>query len=120
MNWYDRDGSPIDTATANELLSNQEYKRIGLTEVASADRSVVHLVSTVWLALDHNHGGGAPVLFETMVFGDGEWLGEYCERYGTELDARIGHAETVALVAATVPDEVITELAAWPQLGGAA
>lgn len=112
MNWYDRDGSPIDTATANELLGNIEYKRVGLTEVASADRSVVHLVSTVWLALDHNHGYGPPVLFETMVFGEGD--AQDCQRYGTELEARIGHTETVALVAATVPDEVITELPAWP------
>lgn len=26
-------------------------------------------VSTVFLALDHQYGGGAPLLFETMVFG---------------------------------------------------
>lgn len=119
MNFYDRDGSPLDSATANELLCKPEYKRIGLTEVASSDRSVVHTVSTVWLGLDHSFGDGAPVIFETMVFGEGSWTDQDCQRYSTELEARIGHAEQVALVAATVPDEVITELAAWPERGGA-
>ena len=120
MNWYDRDGNPIDVATANDLLGNVEYKRVGLTEVAAGDRSAVHVVSTVWLGLDHAHGDGAPVLFETMVFGEGDWADQDCQRYGTELEARIGHTEMVALVAATVPHEVITELAAWPEHGGAA
>jgi len=117
VNWYDRDGNVIDVATANELLGNAEYKRVGLTEVASKDRSVVHIVSTVWLGLDHNHVGGEPVLFETMVFGEGDWADQDCQRYSTELEARIGHTEMVTLVAATVPDEVITELPAWPERG---
>jgi hypothetical protein len=114
VNWYDRDGSPIDMATASELLGDPEYKRVGLTEVASRDRSVVHHVSTVWLALDHRHDSGPPLIFETMVFGEGSWVEQDCQRYSTELEARIGHAEMIALVAATVPDEVITELATWP------
>lgn len=119
MNFYDRDGSPLDLATANELLGRPEYKRVGLTEVASADRSVVRTVSTVWLGLDHSYGPGAPIIFETMVFGEGSWTEQDCQRYSTELEARIGHVEMVALVAATVPDEVITELAAWPERDGA-
>lgn len=119
MNWYDKDGNPIDVATANELLGSAEYKRVGLTEVASSDRSRVHTVSTVWLGLDHSHGHGAPALFETMVFGEDNWTDQDCQRYSTELEARIGHSEMVALVAATVPDEVITELPAWPEQGGA-
>jgi hypothetical protein len=119
MNWYDKDGSLLDVATANELLGDAEYKRVGLTEVASGDRSLVHIVSTVWLGLDHAHGDGPPILFETMVFGEGSWTEQDCQRYTTELEARIGHTEMVALVAATVSDEVITELPAWPGQGGA-
>ncbi|MDR3083419.1 MAG: hypothetical protein LBV60_21295 [Streptomyces sp.] len=119
MNWYDKDGTPLDIATVNELLGNPEYKRVGLTEVASRDRSVVHIVSTVWLGLDHSFGAGPPVIFETMVFRHGSRDDEDCQRYSTELEARIGHAEEVALVAATVPDEVIRELPAWPEQGGA-
>lgn len=120
LNWYDRDGNVIDMVTANSLLGNAEYKRVDLTEVASKDRSVVHIVSTVWLGLDHGHGSAEPVLFETMVFGEGDWADQDCRRYSTELEARIGHTEMVTLVSATVPDEVITELAAWPERGGAA
>ncbi|MCX4232111.1 hypothetical protein [Streptomyces ortus] len=120
MNWYDKGGALIDVATASELLGNAEYKRVGLTEVASGDRSAVHIVSTVWLGLDHNYGDGPPLLFETMVFGEGSWAEQDCQRYSTELEARIGHTEMVALVAATVPDEAITELPAWPEMGGAA
>lgn len=50
-------------------------------------------VSTVFLGLDHNHRGGEPILFETMIFGgplDGEqW------RYHTYDQAERGHAEAV-------------------------
>lgn len=120
MNWLDKDGYPLDVMAAGELLANEAYKRIALTEVASGDRAVVHTVSTVWLGLDHNHGDGAPLIFETMVFGEGSWTDQDCQRYSTELEASIGHAEMVALVAATLPDETITELTAWPQQGGAA
>jgi hypothetical protein len=50
-------------------------------------------VSTVFLGLDHNLGGGEPVLFETMIFGgplnDEQW------RYATYADAERGHQEAV-------------------------
>jgi hypothetical protein len=50
-------------------------------------------VSTVFLGLDHNFGGGPPLLFETMVFG-----GEYdqqCDRYSTWDEAEAGHRAVV-------------------------
>lgn len=47
-------------------------------------------VSTVFLGLDHNYEEtGAPVLFETMIFGGDH--DEYCERYTTWDDAEKGH-----------------------------
>jgi len=46
-------------------------------------------VSTVFLGLDHSFGGGAPLLFETMVFG-GPLDGEQ-ERYHTWDEAEAGH-----------------------------
>lgn len=119
MTWYHKGGNPLDVMTANELLGNNEYRRVGLTKVASADGTVVHTVSTIWLGLDHRHGDGSPVIFETMVFGEDGSAEQYSQRYSTELEASIGHAEMVALVAATVPDEVITDLAFWPTEGGA-
>lgn len=118
MNWYDKSGAPIDMKTAGGLLADNGYKRVGLTEIASRDGSTVHRVSTVWLGLDHSYGDGPPLLFETMVFGESDWSDQDCKRYSTEAEARTGHAETVTLVAATVPDEIVTDLDAWPQIGG--
>ncbi len=48
-------------------------------------------VSTVFLGLDHSFGGGGePVLFETMVFGDGGG-DEIQQRYCTLEEAKAGH-----------------------------
>lgn len=53
-------------------------------------------ISTVFLGLDHQHGAGLPLLFETMIF-DGELDGQVW-RYSTWADAELGHANAVALV----------------------
>lgn len=42
-----------------------------------------HLVSTVFLGLDHQFGDGPPLLFETMVFAGGEPDDMWCERCST-------------------------------------
>ena len=50
-------------------------------------------VSTVFLGLDHGYGDGAPVLFESMIFGglhaDSQW------RYCTYGEAEAGHKRIV-------------------------
>jgi hypothetical protein len=52
------------------------------------------LVSTVFLTLDHNwEDDGPPLLFETMVFSDGDDIG--CQRYSTFDEAERGHWEIV-------------------------
>jgi hypothetical protein len=49
-----------------------------------------HLVSTVWLGLDHSWGEGPPLIFETMVqTAIGEWAEQW--RYHTEEQAVAGH-----------------------------
>lgn len=53
-------------------------------------------VSTVFLGIDHNWGGGNPILFETMIFG-GEH-NEYQERYETWEEAEAGHQRAIELV----------------------
>jgi len=50
-------------------------------------------ISTVFLGLDHNFGVGAPLLFETMVFGDDDE--EDMERYATYEEAEEGHKRFV-------------------------
>src|SRR5438874_1294771 len=60
-----------------------EARRVGKTMIGDVS------VSTVFLCYDHGWGGGAPVLFETLVFGgplDGEM-----ERYCTWDEASAGH-----------------------------
>jgi hypothetical protein len=52
-------------------------------------------VSTVFLGMNHNFGDGAPLLFETMVFG-GDQDGEYQKRCSTWDEAEAMHAQAVA------------------------
>lgn len=115
--WYDRQGQPIDAERANTLLGDRDYTRVALTEIASASNpEVSYQVSTVWLAVDYNFTDhGAPILFETMVFGGGEEQDQTQWRWHTENEARAGHAEIVASVAATVADEKVTNLDDWPE-----
>lgn len=61
-----------------------------------------HLVSTVFLGLDHGFRVGSasdyrPVLWETMVFG-GKDSDEYCQRYTSHEAALAGHQKTVQAV----------------------
>lgn len=54
-------------------------------------------VSTVFLGLDHNWGGGPPLLFETKVFEPGGW-GIYTDRYATWNQAEGGHLQAIDFV----------------------
>mgnify|MGYP001601837219 CR=1 FL=1 len=83
------------------ILNNREddWRRVALDLVDG------YRISTVFLALDHDHSGkGPPVLFETMVFlGDsGEDL--YCERYHIWDEAEAGHKIAVQWVKDGRPD----------------
>jgi hypothetical protein len=53
-------------------------------------------VSTVFLGIDHNWGGGEPLLFETMIFG-GE-LDQEQWRYSTWEEAEKGHKRACMMV----------------------
>lgn len=50
-----------------------------------------YIVSTVFIGLDHNYGGGPPEIFETMVFKQGEATNLDCERCGTYKQALKNH-----------------------------
>jgi hypothetical protein len=55
------------------------------------------LVSTVFLGVDHDFGGGPPVLWETMIFNapDDHPLDGYQDRYTSREAAMEGHARAV-------------------------
>lgn len=88
--YWDREGLPIGQDEWLARWSDIDYKVVEQTMVGMVQ------VSTVWLGLDHGMGGGAPLIFETMIFG-GE-LDQTQWRYPREVDALKGHEKVVRLV----------------------
>lgn len=85
--YYDRKGNVIDWKEAAKI-----DKRVALDTLPGGI-----VVSTVWLGIDHNYFGGAPLIFETMVFpGAGDFTDLDCDRYVNEKQAIEGHAAMVA------------------------
>jgi hypothetical protein len=73
--------------TWGTMYENPEFKRVAFDEVDGLD------ISTVFLGIDHNHFGGLPILFETMVFDkQGDTL--FQDRYHTWDEAVKGHENT--------------------------
>jgi len=70
--------------------------------VAQTELPNGYFVSTVFLGLDHNFLRGPPLVFETMVFPDGEQ-----RRYGTWAEAEAGHAIVVALTEDRPPQATV-------------
>lgn len=81
------DGSEADFAMA--VFGGENGNSIAQSEIEPDIR-----VSTVFLGLDHNWRGGDPILFETMVFIDGESFDQF--RYHSLEDARAAHRLMVA------------------------
>lgn len=88
--YYDKEGKPLDLMQWVALLDDQAYRVVAQEQIGEAR------VSTVWLGSNHRYGPGAPLIFETMIFGgphDG-----YCDRYPSEAMAREGHAHALRVV----------------------
>ncbi len=68
--------------------------------IARAIIGDVH-ISTVFLSVDHNFGGGQPILYESMVFGG--QLNHEQQRYHTRAEALAGHLALVQRVMAADP-----------------
>ena len=112
---YDRQGNRITIEEWGQLRKDRANIVVEQTQVG------VFFVSTVWLGLNHSFGDEPPVIFETMVFeqGDDNWVGlrtmtdrdfspwnELKVRlYSTEDDARRGHAAIVAELQNHVADK---------------
>ena len=78
-----------DFMTWAKWFEDDAKRRVGEDTIGDAR------VSTVFLALNHSFGRGAPVLWETMIFGGTH--NQYQERYSTYDEAVTGHAKALAL-----------------------
>ncbi len=115
IDFFDKDGNPLDLDTWARLYEDEDYRRIARTTIISAaNPEVAYDVSTVWLGNNHAYSGGPPLIFETMVFGDGS-LDLDCWRYTTEGQARRGHDDAITMVAATMDDPVIMDVDGDPK-----
>jgi len=95
--WYiEKDGVPVKSEmleAAKNLETNN--RTVGLDKVGD------YRISTVFLTIDHSFGrSGPPLLYETMVFNDGDTgnLDLECERYSTRKEALAGHRVMVEKV----------------------
>lgn len=88
------------------ILEGHEAKEVDFMEWAEwrakanrhvADEKVGDVrISTIFLGLNHQFGDGAPLLFETLVFGGA--LDQEMDRYSTWAEAEAGHKQTVERV----------------------
>lgn len=100
----DKRGRPIRepdlTKWATWFEKSGKSRCVGCTHIGDAT------VSTVFLGLDHSFGGGGlPVLWETIIFGEKASNYSVYRRYcsGTWKDAEAMHKETVKFVKSTKP-----------------
>lgn len=87
-----REPKPVDLMTWATWFRDHTKRRVAFDTVGGID------VSTVFLGLDHNFGGGRPLLFETMTFGEG--FEQEQQRYETWDEAVAGHAAVIERVKA--------------------
>lgn len=57
-----------------------------------------HIISTVWLGINHRFYEGEPHIFETIVFVADNFDGIYMDRYSTWDEAVAGHEKAVQWV----------------------
>jgi hypothetical protein len=85
---------PVDDLQEwSDAFYAHEKRIVAKTQLRDSSTGKRVEVSTVFLGLDHNWGDGAPILWETLVFG-GESDG-YMERYSSWDEAVRGHKEIV-------------------------
>lgn len=93
--YYKRDGTPYPEgneglAQLENDLWNDNYKVVKRTNLPGGK-----WISTVWLGIDHNHGRGRPLIFESMVFPRDGFNSLDMDRYSTEAEALAGHKKLV-------------------------
>lgn len=91
--YYDKQGHPISAQQWAGLRSTENFDTYCLL---SSDQIGNSWVSTVWLGVNHRLGSpGAPLIFETAVFGYPKAGKHQSVLYCTEDTAREGHRRAV-------------------------
>lgn len=93
--YYNRNGEEINIDEFFRLIETTNYK------IVANDTVKGFYISTVWLGLDHSFGDGtttAPIIFETMIFKEGDWKDLWCKRYTNEADALSTHSSVVSII----------------------
>jgi hypothetical protein len=97
MDHYILDGHtpvPVDLMTwARWFEESRTEADARITRRVAGDEIGPYFVSTVFLGVNHQYGSGPPLLFETMVFRDGDDV--LCWRYSTWAQAEEGHGKIV-------------------------
>ena len=93
IRYYDRQGCVMPREKYVAAFDDPNYHRVALDTFPDGTH-----VSTVWLGLDHNLGGGRPLIFETCIFGPYAGDVEFQWRYSTEERARAAHRRIVDAV----------------------
>lgn len=125
MRYYDRNGELLDDVLRwARRMDEPEYVHVALTMITSeADPDMAVVVSTQWTGLDPATGILGPerpaLIFETMALYQAT-QDIMTDKWATESATRIGHAELVALVVATMPDATVVELDAFGRPASAA
>jgi hypothetical protein len=72
----------------------EDVRRVELTEIERNGRKWT--ISTIFLGIDHGSRRGKPILFETMIFAEGDPdRHQSMSRYHTWEEAEIGHRKMV-------------------------
>jgi hypothetical protein len=94
--FFDKKGKAVETEEFAKLHDDPVYAFVARSKIQGI------LISTVWIGIDLNFTGhGAPIIFETMVFGSGiddSTKSSLTMHYSTVAEARRGHAIVVGQV----------------------
>jgi hypothetical protein len=87
------DKKPVKIHNTLEWAKQMEISNRRISEDFIETELGIVRISTVFLGIDHNHFGGVPILFETMIFGG--LNDQYQKRYHTYEGAEANHKRIV-------------------------
>jgi hypothetical protein len=85
--------------TLNEWSDQIEKMSLNATNHIADNIVEEKRISTVFLGLNHQYmPNRKPLIFETIIFKEGDYTGIYCDRYSTWKEAEEGHQKAIQWV----------------------